>query len=456
MKPRRFDYVRPDTVAEAVALLAQYGEEAKVMAGGQSLMAMLNLRLLEPTLLIDIARLAELDTIKVVGDRKGDKVEVGAAVTQNRLKDWPELAAKLPLLARALPFVGHFQTRNRGTVCGSIAHADPSSEIPLSLATLGGEVVLRSRRGTRTLAAADFQRGMLQTAREADELITAVRFPVHAGARVAFHEVARRHGDFAMIAVAAWVQLRGRRRYGQGRHRRRRRPARRALAHPRWRRRDEIRVRRARLGARRLRRHPCHRASPARSFTPGRAGRRRGGAAMRRVSKDERTRIAFTLNGRAVAGDAEPRMLLTDFLRHVIGATGTHVGCEHGVCGCCTVLIDGVAVRGCLTLAVQAEGRSVTTVESLAAADGTLNALQKAFQQHHALQCGFCTPGILMSFTDYLARNPHPTEDEIREVLSGHLCRCTGYAGIVAAVLTATGGAPAPEKPSSNTSRSQP
>jgi 2-furoyl-CoA dehydrogenase FAD binding subunit len=207
MKPRRFDYVRPDTIAEALALLAQHGEEAKVMAGGQSLMAMLNLRLLEPALVIDIARLAELDYIKVVGDKiVGDKVEVGAAVTQNRLKDWPELTAKLPLLARVLPFVGHFQTRNRGTVCGSIAHADPSSEIPLSLATLGGEVVLRSRRGSRALAAADFQRGMLQTAREPDELITAVRFPIHAGARVAFREVARRHGDFAMIAVAAWVQ----------------------------------------------------------------------------------------------------------------------------------------------------------------------------------------------------------------------------------------------------------
>ncbi len=161
---------------------------------------------------------------------------------------------------------------------------------------------------------------------------------------------------------------------------------------------------------------------------------------MRRVNKDERTRIGFTLNGRAVSGDAESRMLLTDFLRYVIGATGTHVGCEHGVCGCCTVLIDDIAVRGCLTLAVQAEGRTVTTVESLAAPDGTLNPLQLAFQQHHALQCGFCTPGILMSFTDYLARNPHPTEDEIRDVLSGHLCRCTGYAGIVAAVLAASGG----------------
>jgi 2-furoyl-CoA dehydrogenase FAD binding subunit len=165
-------------------------------------MAMLNLRLLEPAILIDIARLTELDAIKVVDD----KVEVGAAVIQNRLKDWPELASRLPLLAKALPFVGHFQTRNKGTVCGSVAHADPSSEIPLTLAMLGGEVVLRSRRGTRTLAATDFQCGMLTTAREPDELITAVRFPVHRGERVAFREVARRHGDFAIIAVAASVE----------------------------------------------------------------------------------------------------------------------------------------------------------------------------------------------------------------------------------------------------------
>jgi 2-furoyl-CoA dehydrogenase FAD binding subunit len=202
MKPRRFDYVRPDSADEAVAVLAEYGDAAAVLAGGQSLMAMMNLRIAEPAVLIDIARLKELDDIKVVGD----KIEVGAAVTQNRLKDWPELADKLPLLAAALPFVGHFQTRNKGTVCGSIAHADPSSEIPLTLATLGGEVVLRSRRGTRVLAAHDFQRGMLTTAREPDELIVAARFPVQSTRRVAFREVARRHGDFAMVAVAACVE----------------------------------------------------------------------------------------------------------------------------------------------------------------------------------------------------------------------------------------------------------
>jgi len=159
---------------------------------------------------------------------------------------------------------------------------------------------------------------------------------------------------------------------------------------------------------------------------------------MRRVSKSEHARVSLTLNGRKTSGQAEPRMLLSDFLRHVLGATGTHVGCEHGVCGCCTVLIDGTAVRSCLTLAIQAEGREVTTVEALAGPDGKLSPLQQAFQNDHALQCGFCTPGILMSFTDFLARHPHPSEVEIVDVLSGHLCRCTGYAGIVSAVLEAT------------------
>ena len=160
---------------------------------------------------------------------------------------------------------------------------------------------------------------------------------------------------------------------------------------------------------------------------------------MKQFKRDERPVIAVTLNGRRVSAPAEPRMLLSDFIRQALGATGTHVGCEHGICGCCTVLLDGTAVRSCLTLAAQAEGRELTTVESLADQNGTLNALQKAFRNNHALQCGFCTPGILMSFTDYLRRNPKPTEQEVIEVLSGHICRCTGYAGIVAAVLEATG-----------------
>jgi 2-furoyl-CoA dehydrogenase FAD binding subunit len=212
MKPRPFDYARPDTVDEALALLAEHGEEARVLAGGQSLMAMMNLRLADPAMLIDIVRIAGLDMIR---DR-GDTIEVGAAVTQNKLLAWPELSKKLPLLAAALPFVGHFQTRNKGTVCGSIAHADPSSELPLSLALLEGEVVLRSRRGERALKAKDFQLDMLTTAREPDELIVAVRFPVNGKRGIAFREVARRHGDFAIIAVAAMIEDRNSVRLGVG------------------------------------------------------------------------------------------------------------------------------------------------------------------------------------------------------------------------------------------------
>ena len=211
MKPRPFDYTRPDTADEAVALLAEHGDEARILAGGQSLMAMMNLRLADPAMLIDIARIAELGHISDLGDR----IEVGAAVTQNKLLAWPGLKAKLPLLAAALPHVGHFQTRNRGTICGSIAHADPSSEIPLSLAVLEGDIVLRGKRGERVLQAADFQLDMLTTAREADELIVAVRFPVHKGG-VAFRETARRHGDFAIVAVAALVESDGSVRLGVG------------------------------------------------------------------------------------------------------------------------------------------------------------------------------------------------------------------------------------------------
>lgn len=155
------------------------------------------------------------------------------------------------------------------------------------------------------------------------------------------------------------------------------------------------------------------------------------------LNRDERTRVSFTLNGQPVSGMAEPRLLLTDFLRNVIGATGTHVGCEHGVCGACTLRIDGVAQRGCLTLAVMVDGRAVETVEGLSPGDAPLTVLQASFRKHHALQCGFCTPGILMSFGDFLGRVPDPTDEQIREVLGGHICRCTGYANIVAAIREA-------------------
>lgn len=158
---------------------------------------------------------------------------------------------------------------------------------------------------------------------------------------------------------------------------------------------------------------------------------------MPRLSAEQRHRVRFTLNGRAVEAEAEPRMLLTDFIRHELGMTGTHVGCEHGVCGACTVEIDGAPARACLTLAVQADGASIRTVEALAPEPGRLSVLQEAFRRHHALQCGFCTAGILMSLDSYLRAHADPSEDELRDFLSGHLCRCTGYVPILAAALDA-------------------
>lgn len=158
---------------------------------------------------------------------------------------------------------------------------------------------------------------------------------------------------------------------------------------------------------------------------------------MPRLSASTRHRIRAKVNGRTVEAEAEPRMLLTDFLRHSLGLTGTHVGCEHGVCGACTVEIDGRLARACLTLAVQIEGCEIRTVEGLAPSPDCLSVLQETFRRHHALQCGFCTAGILVSLDHYLHRAPDPSESDIREFLSGHLCRCTGYVPIVAAALDA-------------------
>jgi 2-furoyl-CoA dehydrogenase 2Fe-2S iron sulfur subunit len=158
---------------------------------------------------------------------------------------------------------------------------------------------------------------------------------------------------------------------------------------------------------------------------------------MSRLSAQQSHRLRFTLNGETVDRVCEPRMLLTDFIRHEIGATGTHVGCEHGVCGACTVEIDGKPTRACLTLAVQIEGCEIRTVESLVDKQGRLGVLQSAFRRNHALQCGFCTAGILMSLDALFARHPQADEAEIRDVLTGHLCRCTGYVPIVKAALEA-------------------
>lgn len=160
---------------------------------------------------------------------------------------------------------------------------------------------------------------------------------------------------------------------------------------------------------------------------------------MKVLQEGQKHGVEFRLNGELVEGFAEPRMLLSDFLRHEIGATGTHVGCEHGVCGACTVMMDGKAVRSCLTLAHQAEGREIMTIEGLESPEHAFGELQQAFHENFALQCGYCTPGVLMTLSELITTGRSYTEEEVRDALSGNICRCTGYREIVDAAMAVLG-----------------
>lgn len=202
MKPAAFDYLQAATLDEALDALHEAGGDARVIAGGQSLVPMLNMRLAHPAVLVDIMRIEALQKI----EWSGSDILIGAGVRQARLEAWPELAARLPLVAMALPWLGHVQTRARGTVCGSLAHADPSAELPLSLIALQGSLHLRTRRKARTVSAEDFFLGMMATELAEGEMIEAVSFPSRVeGIGYGFNEIGRRHGDFAITAVAAVV-----------------------------------------------------------------------------------------------------------------------------------------------------------------------------------------------------------------------------------------------------------
>jgi CO/xanthine dehydrogenase FAD-binding subunit/aerobic-type carbon monoxide dehydrogenase small subunit (CoxS/CutS family) len=456
MKPPPFRYECPTSLEEALALRAEHGDEARPLAGGQSLVPMLNMRLARPAVLVDLNGVGGYDGMSTAGG----ELEVGAMTRQRELERCGAADA-IGALSDALPLVGHIATRNRGTVGGSIAHADPAAELPLALLALGGSVTAESAaRGRREIAAEDLFTGFLTTALEPDELLTAVRFPgVSTGEGSALAEMAPRHGDFALAAAACWVRLSG----------------------------GEVAGAKVAVGA--VSDRPLLIPDAAAALMGGtaedagaaaaaaveptgslhappdyqrhlvavlvaaaaRRARERaleagwfGARIFRQITVLEARRLPASrrvtcrVNGRTITADPPDRRLLSDFLRHDAGLRGTHVGCEHGVCGACTIRLDGAAVRSCLLLAVQADGAEIQTVEGLAAGNGHLHPLQEAFRRHFALQCGFCTAGILMAAAelcdDVAAGAPVPTDTQIRELLSGHLCRCTGYEPIVAAI----------------------
>jgi len=200
MKPTSFEYSAPSHFDEVIEMLGRHGEDVKLLAGGQSLIPMLNMRLSRPRVIIDLGELPDHEFIT----QENGMIRVGFRVTQQALYEWPGLADSLPLIKQAIPFVGHRQTRNRGTVVGSIAHADPSAELPLCMAALNGEAILSSKTGERTVCAKELQLGLLETQCRSDEIIRELRFPeIEPGARVSFLEEAPRHGDFAVVSVAA-------------------------------------------------------------------------------------------------------------------------------------------------------------------------------------------------------------------------------------------------------------
>ncbi|HYB48674.1 MAG TPA: FAD binding domain-containing protein [Streptosporangiaceae bacterium] len=481
MKAPPFDYVRPATAAGAVAALAEADEEGKVLAGGQSLVPVLAMRLGRPAVLVDINAVPGLDQLSLADDT----LYVGATVRQRQVERHPDAAA-VPLMAMALPWVGHRELRGRGTVCGSLAHADPAAELPAVAACLNATLDIAGPAGRRTVTAREFFTGPMSTVLRPDELLMGARFPVAGpGDGFAFAEIARRHGDFALAGVAIHVsrspsgetQAATLAAFGvSGRPvtrdvtamlassvhssaatpggpqaadlARALTPAMSALASElvdtpgdmhasRAYRRRLLTVLAARqLGAAYTR---AAGKGPARARTgirpaPGATRTRPAPAPPAPLTPaDGRATTHLTVNGKPVTVTLPPRVTLADALRDHLRLTGTHLGCEHGICGVCTVLVDGQAARSCLLFACQLEGAEVLTVEGLGR-PGELHPLQHAFGRHHALQCGFCTPGFLLSAYDLLTGKPQVTQEELAVELSGVLCRCTGYQNILSAV----------------------
>ena len=437
MKLPAFDYACPDTLADVTRLLADGGGDARLLAGGQSLVPVMAFRLAAPSLLVDLRRVPDLRAVEI--DATG--VRLGAMVRWCDIEADRALASALPLLPAAVRHVAHYQVKNRGTIGGSLGHADPASEFPGVAVTCDATIEIVSAAGRRDLPAAALFTGPLETCLAADDVIVAVRFPAWPAARRwAFEEFSRRPGDFALAAISLFYDTAPDGAVADahigviGRDGRAAAPSDRRSGAPRApaRRGRDRRRSGGGDGGRRARQRPSrqlglpplarrHAARPRASHHAARGG----------------VKVAFQVNGRAVALDVAPRMTLADCLRDAIDLTGTHVGCAHGVCGACTIIVDGEAVRGCLVLAVQADGAAITTVEGLAASDGELSPLQRAFKTHHGLQCGFCTPGMLTTLHALLTHEPEADADRIREVISGNLCRCTGYVSIVEAALDA-------------------
>ena len=376
---------------------------------------------------------------------RASDIAIGATTKQCVVENDPVVRAKLPLLAKVMPFVGHTATRARGTVGGSLVNGDPAAEIVLVAVTLGATLIWRDGGADNPIAAADFFLGPMVTALPLTACLAEARFPVWPEARVGvgFHEINARQSDFAFVSAAAQIAL-----DDEGRCIRAAIGIGAATAVPL--RLDAVaealkgqalrRSRGAKVAQRGARRH----RSDGGSARLGRVSKARcrddGGSCHRRClsrRREARMKVELDINREKHTVDVEPRTSLLDCLRDKLLLTGAHAGCEHGVCGACTVLVDGAAVRSCLMFAVQADGYAITTIEGLSPGPGELSPLQDAFCETHGMQCGYCTPAMILAAHALLSKNTAPTREEIVDAISGNICRCTGYAQIVEAIALA-------------------
>ena len=425
---REVEYARPSSVAEAIQLLGAH-EGARALAGGQTLVNVMKARAASPDVLVDLNRLDELRAISV----SGDTLRLGAMATYTQIMGSSEVDVSRPILAEVAAQIADVQVRNRGTIGGNVCSNDPTNHLPPLLVALGASMTIRGAEGERTVAADEFFLGVYMTVVGEGELLLSVSVPAAANAADGFSSItigrdgtclanaaASLAGDSVRIALGCVDAV----------------PV---LLTPTSS--DENSVRqaveearaRAAVGRARLGRLP---PPPRRRL---RGARRRAGAGARRVSVQEPTTsrtISVEINGDVYERDVDARRLLVHFIRDEIELTGTHIGCDTGNCGACTVHLDGQAVKSCMLLAVQADGAKLKTVEGLAPSDGELSPLQQSFSSHHALQCGYCTPGMLMSASALLEQNPRPTEEEVRTAIQGNICRCTGYVNIVEAIVS--------------------
>lgn len=469
MKAAAFDYSRARSTAHAVELLSER-PGSRLLAGGQSLGPMLNLRLARPGRLIDIRECPELRRYM----ETPDEVVYGAAITHGEIEDGEVPDPTPGWLRRAARNIAYRAVRNRGTIGGSLAHADPAADWPVVLAALGAEVWIEGPAGARAEPLPSFVHGPFATNLTEGDVLAAVRVPRPSpGSRFGYCKLSAKSGEFAQaFAVVFEDPERNARRAVIGAIERAPLIVDGGVSFP-----ETVAEAEALLAPRlpagvSVRLHAAALARASRDLA--RDGSNRAGGGDVRVSRirsepgngrepDAEAEMAgtvppgvrLTVNGQRVEGAPEPRTHLADFLRERLQLTGTHLGCEHGVCGACTVLIDGVPARSCIAFAAACDGADVRTIEGFAD-DALMNALRVAFTRRHALQCGYCTPGMLVSAWDIACRLPNADESRIRGELAGNLCRCTGYQGIVEAVAEVLSDSARPEPGPHATRRAPP